>query len=343
MAYTQGLCAKLQVNLNDIAGTNAPALNRQRVGYLDALMSDINRMNMTAIPVPTDGKFKAVQINYQGQACDSDVVTSCAANCEPEVDPTPKEALITEFACAKYKMGFDEAEMRKLCEADNVWVGQNIMRAMNAINVSVDKSLLAQQASNFGTFADGSASKQIPLFTTGSPSVLNPMAWAIIRHYLDELGANGAPLVIGGGKIDLFAKAQQLACCNSATGMDLSKMTGDGYFYHDINVNSALSSDDFIVLAPGAVQLITWNKYQGDYAKRNDSFEHGTIVDPFTGLVYDLKTNYDDCTEKWYVELALNWNLFFLPTGTFCADAGVNMTLNFQDCAASDPFACPQP
>ncbi len=32
MAYTQGLCSAIQVNLNDVAGTNAPALARQKVG-----------------------------------------------------------------------------------------------------------------------------------------------------------------------------------------------------------------------------------------------------------------------------------------------------------------------
>jgi hypothetical protein len=338
MAYTQGLCSALQVNLNDIAGINAPALNRQKVGYLDALMSEMNRMNMTATVVPSDGKFKTTQVNYQPQACDSDVVTDCAPNCTPEVTPEPKSVNITEFACAKYKMAFAEDDMRKLCEADSVWAGQNIMRAMNAINVSVDKSLLTLQASNFGTFADGANNKSVPLFnsTTNAP---NPMAWAAIRHFYDQTSAAGSPLIIGGGSIDLFAKAQQIACCNSTAGMDLARMTGDGYFFNDVNVNSIIDPKEFIVLAPGAVQLITWNKYLGEYAKRNDSFEHGTIVDPFTGLVYDLKTSYDDCAEKWYIELALNWHLFFLPTPILCADAGVNLTFHFSDCSG-DPIEC---
>lgn len=338
MAYTQGLCSALQVNLNDIAGVNAPALNRQKVGYLDALMSEMNRMNMTATVVPSDGKFKSVQVNYQSQACDGDVNDSCTPNCVSDVTPEPKSVNITEFSCAKYKMAFAEDDMRKICEADSVWAGQNIMRAMNAINVFVDKALITLQSTNFGTFADGSSSQSIPLFnaTTNAP---NPMSWAAIRHFYDATSAAGSPLIIGGGSIDLFAKAQQIACCNSTAGMDLARMTGDGYFFNDVNVNTILDPTEFIVLAPGAVQLITWNKYLGDYAKRNDSFEHGTIVDPFTGLVYDLKTSYDDCAEKWFIELSLNWHLFFIPTPSFCADAGINQTFKFIDCSAS-PIGC---
>jgi flagellar basal body rod protein FlgG len=64
MAFTQGLCQKLQTDLNNVAGMNAPALKRDRVGYLDALVSEENRMGFEAIPVPTNGKYRAVQVNY---------------------------------------------------------------------------------------------------------------------------------------------------------------------------------------------------------------------------------------------------------------------------------------
>lgn len=340
MAYTKGLCEKLQVNIANVAGTNAPSLNRQKVGFIDALMSQVNRAQMTAEMVPTNGKFKQVQINWIGQACDADVVTDCEANCTPEVTPEPNEAIISEFNCAKYKMSFDENEMRKLCEADNLWVSQNIMRAMNAINVSVDKALLALQTTAMGTNASGGATTSIPLYTTsGSP---NPLAWAQIRHYMDELGANGTPLIVGGSSLDIYAKAQQIACCNTEFGMDLSRMSADGMFFHDMAVNSVFDPAQFFAFAPGAIQLITWNKYLGDYAKQSDTMTHGTIVDPFTNLVYDLKTSYDDCTEKWFVELALNWAMFNVPKASLCASATANLSLLFEDCSAG-AVQCPAP
>jgi len=338
MAYTQGLCSKLQANLNDIAGMNSPSLKRQKVGYTDALMSEINRSQMMAQIVPTNGKFRQVQVNWVAQACDDVVLDDCVLNCTPEINPAPKETIISEFNCLKYKMGFDEMEMRKLCEADNLWVGQNIMNAMNAINVSLEKALLAGQALNYGSDASGVTSHPVPLFTsTGSP---NPMAWAYVKHIYEEMGAMGTPLLVGGGNFDLFAKAQQIACCNSG-GMDLSRMTGDAYFYHSPSASTLWGSTMFAAIAPGSVQLITWNKYVGDYAKRNDSFEHGTIVDPFTGLVYDLKTSYDDCTEKWFVELSLNYNQFFVPQNSSCADADINGTLSFEDCSTDQGIVCP--
>lgn len=341
MPYTEGLCSAIQVNLNDIAGSNAPALRREKVGYVDALMSDANRAGFTAQIVPTNGKFRTVQINYQTQLCDDDVSTSCTPNCEPDVEPSPSEALITEFNCLKYKMGFDENEMRKLCEADSVWVGQTIMNAMNAVNVALDKALLAGVGNSYyladsGTCTNGNL--EVPLFNASGQ--VNPMAWAYIKHIYEQTGANGIPFLIGGGSIDLFAKATQMACCNTNYGMDMSNWMSDAYYYYDRFVNSVESSTATFMLAPGTRQLVLWNKYVGDYAKRNDSFEHGTVVDPFTGLVYDLKTNYDDCTEKWYVEIGLNYHHWAIPGGACACPEYTGLTL-VNDCSAGAAITCP--
>ena len=341
MAYTEGLCSAIQVNLNDIAGSNAPALRREKVGYVDALMSDANRAGFTAQIVPTNGKFRTVQINYQTQPCDGDVSTSCTPNCTPDVEPTPSEALITDFSCLKYKMGFDENEMRKLCEADSVWVGQTIMNAMNAVDVALDKALLAGVGSSYYLADSGTCTLgnlEVPLFNTSGQ--VNPMAWAYIKHIYEQTGANGIPFLIGGGSIDLFAKATQMACCNTNYGMDMSNWMSDAYYYYDRFVNSVESATSTYMLAPGTRQLVLWNKYVGDYAKRNDSFEHGTVVDPFTGLVYDLKTNYDDCTEKWYVEIGLNYHHWAIPAGACACPEYTGLTL-VNDCSAGAAIACP--
>jgi len=330
MAYTQGLCSKIQANINGVAGMNAPALARQKVGVIDALMSPVNRMGFTEEIVPTNGKFRAVQINYIGQACDSDVDVTTTIDCTPDVTPEPLESLITTFQRAAYKMSFDETEMRKLCEADSVWVGQNIMRAMNAINVKVDKVLLASLVTLL-------TPQDLALFnTTGTP---NPMAYATLINEFDKIGTSGSPLLVGGSNFNVFAKAQQIACCNTVAGVDLSQITSNGYFYSDPSIDGIVDAKAFFGWAPGVFQMVTWNKYVGDYAKRNDSFEHGTIVDPFTGLRYDLKTSYDDCAEKWFVELSLNWQSWTAPDA-YCA-AGYPM-LQFNDCS-DGPLGCPTP
>ena len=328
MAYTQGLCAKLQANINGVAGSNAPALARQKVGIIDGVMSPVNRFAFTEQIVPMDGKFKAVQINYIGQACDDDVNTDSDIDCTPDVTPEPQESLITSFNRAAYKMAFDENQMRKLCEADSIWVGQNIMRAMNAINVKVDKALIAVLVGLL-------TPKDLALFTTaGMP---NPLAYSTAINEFDKIGTSGSPIMVGGSNFNIFAKAQQIACCNTVAGVDLSQISTNGYFYSDPSIDGIVDANSFFGWAPGTFQMVTWNKYVGDYAKRNDSFEHGTIVDPFTGLRYDLKTSYDDCTENWFVELSLNWKNWSVPNA-YCA--GELPIMQFNDCS-DGPVGCP--
>jgi len=336
MAFTQGLCAKLQADLINVAGQNAPSLKRDRVGYLDALMSAENRAGVEMIPVPTNGKFRQVQVNYHTRGTESEVNLTCSNDCTTSVERTPLEAIITIDNCIETKgLLFQEDEMRKLCEGDQVWVSSVIMSQMNAVNVALNKQLLALQSANFGSFGDGTNFKQVQLFDN-TTNASRAIAAAQIRHQYDLVGASGAPIMIGGGNLDLFAKVNQIACCNSNTGTDLSRWV-DYQYYNDRFVDSEIGTNEFVVLAPGAVQLVTWNKYVGEYAKRNDVFEHGTITDPFTGLTYDLKVHYDDCADSWKIKLQLHWALFFIPSNAFAAgDANeeVNYTFHFGDCSS---------
>jgi hypothetical protein len=341
MAFTQGLCQKLQQDLINVAGNNAPALKRDRTGYLDALVSEENRSGVEMIQVPTNGKYRAVQINYIQRGVEADVNLTCTNDCAGSIEKAPLETVVNITNCLETKgLIFNDDEMRKLCEQDSVYVANVVMSQMNAINVALNKQLLAKQALNFGKFLDGTALKNVKLFED-TTNAARAIAMANIRHEYDDAGAVGSPLVIGGGNLDLYAKVQQIACCNSTTGTDLSRWT-DYRYYNDRFVEGVIGANEFIVLAPGAVQLITWNKYVGSYAKRNDVFEHGTITDPFTGLTYDLKVHYDDCADQWVIKFFLNWEPWFIPANAFQATDdlfGVNYSFNFKDC--STIVGCP--
>lgn len=341
MAYTQGLCSRAQLSIINVMGNNAPSIARQKTGGVDGLMSNANRAGFLQNQINTDGKTKIVQINWQPQACDSDVVTTCTPNCTPTITPEPKEDLISSFLCAKYPMTFSETEMRKMCQGtDEAFIATNIYRAMNAINVSVDKAILALLLAGVGETAGGAAELSIPLFTAaGTP---NPMAYAQILNEFEALGASGSPILVGGQMFDLYAKAQQIACCNSTAGIDLSQIQANGYFYSDPSINSVDDPTTTIGWLPGAAQLVTWNKYVGEYAVMDKTFEHGTIVDPITGLKYDLKRHYDDCAETWFVELSLNWRLWMMPKSSLCANADSNLILKMVDCSAG-VVPCPAP
>ncbi|MAB40592.1 MAG: hypothetical protein CL525_16040 [Aequorivita sp.] len=337
--FTKGLCQKLQTTLNRTAGENAPSMKRDRVGYLEALLSDANTAGIEAIPVETNGKNRIVQIDYISRGTEASVESGSfeempSLSCDGETVVKPKEQLIEVKNLAKSTgLSFVESEMRKLCEGDDVWVSNVLMSQMNAVNVEMNKYLLAQQALNFGKFADGTAKKDIKLFedtTNGQRGI----ATAKMRHEYDKAAASGAPIIVAGGNFDLYAKMNQIACCNEL-GFDLARWT-DYRYYYDRFVDGQVGTNEMIMLAPGAVQLVTWNAYVGDYAKRNDVFEHGTLTDPFTGLTYDIKIHYDDCRDRWSIQFGVHFEVVYLPQDGFDQNddlAGVNYTFNFGDCS----------
>jgi len=339
MAYTEGLCQKLQTTLNRTAGQNAPALKRDRVGYMEALLSEANLSGVEMIPVPTNGKKRMVQIDYYQRGFNAEI-NGTTNDCVTDEEPGPLEKIV-DITDTVQSAGllFNESEMRKLCEADDVWISNVLMGQMNAVNVTLNQHLLGLQATNFGNFEDGTALKTVKLFED-TTNASRGIATAQIRHEYDKAAASGAPIMVGGGNLDLFAKVNQIACCNDV-GVDMARWT-DYQYYYDRFVEGAIGANEFIVLAPGAVQLVTWNEYLGDYAKANDVFEHGTITDPFTGLTYDLKIHYDDCADAWSIKFYVHFSLEFIPANAFnAADdlSGVNYTFNWSDC--STIVACP--
>jgi len=341
MPFTQGLCQKLQTTLNRTAGQNAPALKRDRVGYLEALVSEANTAGVEMIPVPTNGKKRLVQIDYYQRGTVGTI--NGDLGCTEDVEKEPFEKIVdVRDSVSSQGLIFNEDEMRKLCEADDVWVSNILMGEMNAVNVALNKHLLGLQAANFGQFEDGSAQKSLKLFEDTS-NATRGIARAQILHEYEKTAASGTPIIVGGGNFDLYAKSNEIACCNQL-GFDLSQAQDDFLYFYDRFTQTEIGANQFFVMAPGATQLVTWNKYLGSYAKRNDVFEHGTITDPFTGLTYDLKIHYDDCNDRWTIKFFLHFALEFLPANAWAAGddlEGVNYTFDWLDCSTIE--TCPVP
>ncbi len=342
MAFTEGLCNSIQQSLNAIAGSNAPALKRDRIGAVDALVSDNNTAGFEAIQQSDQGKDRSVKIKYYQRQIDTLINSSCTADCTADEESTPFETILDVSNCLSTPgMIFNEDEMAKLCESESEWTAQIMFSHMNAMNVALDKAVLADYAANFGEFLDGTTLKQVKLFadTTNQPRTI---AAAQIMQEYENAGGRGTPMIIGNNNLGLYAKEAQIGCCNDF-GVNVGALPAEWQYYSDrFSTSIFANTEDFMVLEPGVSQLVRWNKYRGERAKSGATFAHGTLVDPFTGITYDLKTHYDDCADQWVMKLELNWELFTLPSNVYkAADDlfGVNGIFNFRDC--STLVACP--
>lgn len=347
--WTNCICPSLQASLNEVAGNNAPALRRDRVGLVEALMSPANKAGFEAIPIdPKNGKEKSVRVNYYQRLTEDTVNESLTDTCDSGTEHAPLCDTITlTKALETDNLVFDEDNMRKLCaplgETDEVWRSRIIMAQMNALLTKLNKNLHALLKINKGTFMDGSTIKNIQLFNTFGDDGAGARQFAIanILNEFEEAGLAGTPMVIGSGDLNLYYKALGIGSVN-LYGADLSKLNGETAYFYDRFVPSVWGVNEFVALAPGVAQLLTWNRYVGEYAKKTPTFEHGTIVDPFTGLTFDLKMHYDDCKDTYYLKLQLVYDLWTVPddaedsSGDFY---GVNGIFNYKICDGIDECA----
>lgn len=341
VVFTEGLCPNIQKSLVEVFANKAPELARTKVGYLDAIVSPQNTASVSFNPFPsTTGKTRTVRLTYIKRGCESEIVNTppvCDSDPTIEDEPFEKDYDITQYIGSPV-IKFTEDEMRKLCGTDQEWITKNIMSKMDPIITSLDKSLLAIQAANFGAFNPaipaGYMDVDMVYGARNEPLYYGEMS---ILSAFEQLNVSERPLLIGKGKLYEYAMQQKIGCCNEA-GLNM-QMAGNFDYYYDRFAGTILGNEDyFIGLAPGRVQLLTWNKYKGEYVKNNDVFQHGTIVDPFTGIEFDMKVWYDYKCEYFAMQFGLYYELVFLPDDAFayCDElAGVNYTLQFKANKAS--------
>lgn len=339
--FTNCACPCIQQALNDVAGRNAPALRRDKIGMVNYLLSPQNLSGVEAIQLDSGkGKRKCVTLNWYHRMCESAINASCTDDCSTGEDSVPYCEDVEVTNCYEAAQNFDEDDMRRICaplgERDQDWIASILNGMFNSMNVYLDKLVLAQVLANVGTFMDGSTIKAIQLFNTINNDAVGPRTRAVanIIDEFDQAGLLGTPTLIGANEVNKFVRMITYGTGNAA-GQDVGALANEFNFFYDRFLEGVFGPAEFIAIAPGVAQLLFWHRYVGDYQKVSPSFEHSTLADPVTGMVYDYKMHYDDCTDTYNMKLQLNWEFFVIPddSNPSCVDDyGVNGIFNYESC-----------
>lgn len=335
--FTEGLCEKVQASMNQLFRDNSPALKRTAVGYLQAVTSGSNTAGVEQIPIdPGNGKKRQVRIKYYNRGVEDDITDEFPTTCDTELEKTPLEETVDiEQEIWTKGMRFNETEMRKLCEPDSEWMANIINSEVDPLMVLLNKRMLAIQAANFGKFnpdISPATFKDVTLLKTGTlaPVFIGESQIMEDMENLDTMGAR--PILIGAGYLGHYVRQVGIGCCND-NGLDIGR-AGNFDYYRDRFAAAILGgSEHFAALVPGYVQLLTYNRYVGTYKKDSNTFSHGTIVDPMTGIQLDMKWHYNDCDDTYSVRFGVAWDMYFLPANAFATGdelEGVNFTLHYR-------------
>lgn len=317
VAFTQGICEKVQTSLTQLLGNNAPSLKRTKVGYLEALMSPQNTAGIEQVPIdPGNGKIKQVLVKYITRGTSNELTTTEPNVCNDGQTISPKDATVSitnQFWSKVYT--FEENEMRKLCEDDGQYMAAVINSRLDTFMVELNKKLITSQSTNFGNFyASNNSVKSVALLKSNNDA--HHYGETVIADDFENLEVQGRPILIGGGKLGTYTRQANIGCCNDG-GQNMAAAANFDFF-RDKYVGGILgNADDFIGLIPGYLQFLTVNRYVGKYVKENDVFSHGTMVDPYTGLSLDMKWHYNDCTDSYNMYFGLRYEPWYMPSDAF--------------------------
>lgn len=340
MAFTEGLAEKVQQSLNSTV-SDKPSTKRTIVGYLDALQSELNTAGVEKVAAdPGTGKKRTARLTYIKRA-DAAVVTSKITDCSTTEEPTPFE---TDVEIDQYigtpGIKFDRAQMRKLMEPDSKYMQDQVQAQINKLVVELNKKLITTQLANFGKFMGGDDYKTVVLLK-GNNSAPNYKGESDILEHFQDLDWSGKPIVVGAGNIAQYVRQIGIGCCNT-DGLNLAQ-AGSMNFFRDRFVESIMGDNVFIGLVPGMTQLLTWNEYVGEYAAEEGTFSHSTLLDPVTGLKFDMRWHFNDCNDTFSMNLGLWYKHHFLPDDAFASTDdlyGYNGTVKFVGVQMDDYGCC---
>lgn len=181
-------------------------------------------------------------------------------------------------------------------------VNQRVMAVMmglvSDINGDLTTSLALQAGRNRRT---GLATAKNYEFFDPTGRALNAVGYAEMKTDYKTMGLGGTPIVIGGAKLDIFGSLMNWGNL-AASGTDYSKMASSAPVrpYYDFNADTILGADQFLILAPGAAKLVTYNKFQGIYKRRfgTGNFGQFTIREFGTDLRFDLHIEEESCPDQ---------------------------------------------
>lgn len=322
-------CPNIQDDLNGHFLTQANPLDaREKQGFLDMFVnSPINTNGVLQSKVsPGRGKKRVVELIYTPPILEDEIGTSPAKKCTStnEAGMLSEQYELADDEGVNYDEKFDLINMANMCQDNSLWFAgrlQAIMDGMTKKMGTISAEQLALLNGNFGTGEANVNTKIKTIATRDSDDKLILKGYSDILFAAENAGYPSVPMIFGWGEIYQYFKELKAGCC-AIQGVDIAQYIAqnEAVFIADKKVNAALGGDKFMMLAPGAVQLLTWLEFEGQNGINvidDEAYKQTVITDPRTGFRFDLQVK-NDCGNI-IVNLKLAHKLVGMPTDMFSA------------------------
>lgn len=347
-------CLQVQQALDDIAQGNVPSLRIDNFGTLQWLTSGDNTTGFEGLQnQDPGGKNRTVKIWYW-----TNPRTAASTSCTPDIctsgtTTAQKYAEMTLQFCRNVSLTLDEQQFRDFCDsgesASSTILGANFAQqqmqgVVNQLLDGISTDAATYLAAHAGNFYGSVAGPKSIIMLRSDGSVYHG-AETTVSNDLEDVGAVGKPAAIGLGYLRTYSKTAQLACCDQ-NGVDVSKRAASTWtYYSDRRIDTAVGSDNnFFVLNPGAMQMVSKVQWVGPYEdiRPGGNDAKTTVVIPVPGggsFPVDFTIHRDFCgtgnngRTQWLMTWSVNFDFFSLPTDTEAVGSNwrdVNGILHYQ-------------
>lgn len=361
MAYVNGICTPFQSALVEVAKEGTGVLTRTPLGFLDAITSELNTRTYKQIQIQTiNGGQRTVELIYTSPQTTSAITSSPSDACTPGTERVPKSNLVQVTRYKQSKLTLNESEVARICYQSSAdFRAELMMGEINAINEAINADLQVLALNLFGNNLNTGAPPYAytPPVAPLTARLINGTTGGIFKQGfiadvskpMRDIRVNNRPIIVGAGDefgVFQYASLAEVGCCNNE-GINTGASVSDMYYFYDEMADTNWGQNGFVAFAPGAFQLVRYNSFAPTietmdgqrvanplYKPWNGNYEKTTIMDPITGLEYDVHVEYNSCGEGIYViTTSLKYDLFALPADNYDVNDrmyGVRRNLYFE-------------
>jgi hypothetical protein len=341
-------CPNAQDSLTDYFVSGDPTARREDKALTNFLLSDTNRRGVLQNAISVGGGHKrTVELTYFPRV--EATSTSATPDCTPTTSITECSTTyeIDTTVGTSNNMTLDLRKLEKGCATDEFYYSKLLMQLFDSVYRKMNITNATQLAALVGNHASTGTSAAVNVTTTASGNYSNDFVQRILFEMAESEIAEVKPVAISGSqKVWNYKNASEFASAVDGLNIDVKDYTASyGFpilYDRDINTSGAFAADEFPVIVPGAVQLLTFNRFAEDSNSVAvidlGLYKQGTVVDPRTGVRFDYVADYNKCEGlAWDIWVGLSHKLVGMPTDMFNPSdrmEGVTYVYNFKAVAS---------
>ena len=278
------VCLVIQQALQDISRGNVPTLKITNPGTLQALTSEANKGGFTTVESNDPrGRDTAVRVEYW-QNPRAAAATTRPDICTPGTQTTKLYADVSTNMNRSVSLTLDEPTFRTFCNDANAdklsqspFAQQLTTGVLNQLLDGIDQDAVTYALSQAGNFYNAIPGPKDVTMIKSDGSVYFGGETDIITD-MEDLDNFAKPFAIGAGYLRTYSKyADTNVLCCDQTGFNLSDAAASSfvYFFDRKVPATAVAANRFLLLYPGALQIIPNNRWVGPF----DDFVNGTAKD----------------------------------------------------------------